>query len=267
MPNNPLPSGKLTGMFSPESVCYHEQIRGGMSWSMVVKRRFALRLTALADNANVALLAFNAQQPLDRYNMPDTLKAQHTFLLTAGHILYSDMGHALLSIIHDDCGWHDTVCGVSSRELVTEKYGTGSYQEKRNGWHRSGRELLLVELGKHGLGRRDLVANVNLFSKVAVDGDGNLQFTSHHSKAGDVVDLRADMDVLVVLAATQHVLDPSTVYAPVGVMAEIWECGIADENDICRQKRPENARGLDNTARCFYHRHQCQHHHAREVQP
>lgn len=267
MHNNPLPSGKLTGMFSPESVCYREEIRGGMSWSMVVKRGFALRLTALADNANVALLAFNAQQPLDRYNMPDTLKAQHTFLLTAGHILYSDMGHALLSIIHDTTGWHDTVCGISNRETVAQQYGNGTYQEKRNDWHRSGRELLLVELGKHGLGRRDLVANVNLFSKVATDQDGNLQFAANHSQRGDAIDLRADMDTLVVLAATQHVLDPSPVYAPVDVMAEIWECGLAGDDDICRQKRPENARGLDNTARCFYHKNPCLHHHAAEVQP
>lgn len=265
MHNTDLPSGKLTGMFSPASVCYREEIRGGMGWSMVVKRGFALRLTALADNANVALLAFNAQQPLDRYNMPDTLKAQHTFLLTAGHILYSDMGHALLSVIRDDCGWHDTVCGVSSREIVQQKYGAGSYQQKRNDWHRSGRELLLVELGKHGLGRRDLVANVNLFSKVAVDSDGNLQFAAQHSKAGDVVDLRADMDVLVVLATVQHVLDPSPVYAPASIQAEIWQCGIAGDDDLCRNKRPENARGLDNTASCFYHQNPCQHHHAGEV--
>jgi hypothetical protein len=238
-------------MFSPEQVCYSENLRGGMSWSMIVKRGYALRLTALADNANVALLAFNAQQPLERYNMPDTLKSQHTFLLTQGHILYSDMGHALLSIIHDSVGWHDTVCGVSTRAIVNAKYGEGTYQQQRNGWHRSGRDLLLVELGKHGLGRRDLVANVNLFSKVAVNDNGELAFASKHSNAGDVIDLRADMDVLVVLAATQHVLDPSPVYAPVGVTAEIWECGIAGDDDICRKARPENARGLDNTAHVF----------------
>ena len=98
----------MSTMYQQDLVCYREALRGGMSWSMVIKRGFALRLTAMADNANVALLAFNAQQPLDRYNMPDTLKAQHTFLLTQGHILYSDMGHALLSIIHDSVGWHDS---------------------------------------------------------------------------------------------------------------------------------------------------------------
>lgn len=259
MNNTPASSGDQTRKFSPALTCYREDIRGGMSWSTVIKRGFALRLTAQADNANVALLAFNAQQTLERYNMPDTLKAQHTFLLTQGHILYSDMGHALLSIIHDSVGWHDTVSGVSTREIVQEKYGDGSYQTLRNGWHRSGRELLLVELGKHGLGRRDLVANVNFFSKVGVDADGNMAFVPGHSKTGDVVDLRADSDTLVVLATTQHVLDPSPVYAPVGITAEIWECGVAGDNDICRLARPENARGLDHTAHLYCQKNSCQH--------
>lgn len=242
--------------YQQEKVCYRETLRGGMGWSIVIRRGFALRLTALADNANVALLVFNAQQPLDRYNMPDTLKCQHTFLLTQGHILYSDMGHALLSIVHDSVGWHDTVSGVSTREIVEKKYGEGTYQALRNDWHRNGRDLLLVELGKHGLGRRDLVANVNFFSKVATDSDGTMRFVPDHSKAGDVIDLRADMDVLVVLATVQHVMDPSAHYAPVGVTAEIWECGVAGDNDICRNARPENARGLEITASCF-----CQHSH------
>lgn len=240
--------------YSPDLVVHEEMLRGGMGWSFVVKRGHALRLTSQYEGANVSMLLFNADQLLDRYNMPDTLKCQHTFMLTKGHICYSDMGHALMSVIGDSTGWIDTVCGVSNRELLRERYGEGDYQEKRNDWIRNGRDLLLVELGKHGLNRRDLVANLNLFSKVSIDADGNMQYHPGHSQAGDYVDLRADMNVLVVLATVQHPLDPHPAYAPVDVKAEVWSCGLPAEDDVCRLSRPENARGLANTARCF-----CQH--------
>lgn len=240
--------------YSADLVVHEELLRGGMGWSFVVKRGHALRLTAQAASANVSLLLFNADQLLDRYNMPDTLKCQHTFMLTRGHICYSDMGHALMSIIGDSTGWIDTVGGVGNRELARRKYGEGDYQDRRNDWIRNGRDLLLVELGKHGLDRRDLVANLNLFSKVSVDAEGNMVFHDNHSKAGDCIDLRADMNVLVVLANAPHPLDPRPVYAPGDVKAEVWACGLAAEDDVCRLSRPENARGLANTARCF-----CQH--------
>ncbi|MDQ8037651.1 MAG: urea carboxylase-associated family protein [Pedobacter sp.] len=240
--------------YSADLVVHEDMLRGGMSWSFVVRRGHALRLTASAAGANTSLLMFNADQLLDRYNMPDTLKCQHTFMLTRGHICYSDMGHALMSVIGDSTGWIDTVSGVSNRTLVEAKYGKGDYQEKRNDWIRSGRDLLLVELGKHGLNRRDLVANLNVFSKVSTDAEGNLAFAEGHADEGDFVDLRADMNVLVVLANVQHPLDPNPAYAPVPVKAEIWQCGLADEDDVCRLSRAENARGLANTARCF-----CQH--------
>lgn len=242
--------------FAENRVVLDESLRGGMSWSLVLKRGNALRLTAQAAGANVAVLLFNADDRLDRYNMPDTLKCQHTFRLTTGHICYSDMGHALVSVIADRTGWIDTVGGLSTRESVRAKHGEGDYQSRRNDWLRNGRDLLLVELGKHGLGRRDLVANLNIFSKVSIDADGNMAFDNSHAPAGSTVDLRADMNVLVVLAVIPHPLDPNPVYAPVDVRAQVWECGLAAEEDVCRLSRPENARGLALTARCF-----CQHAH------
>ncbi len=239
----------------PDRVCMRELLLGGMSWSAVIRRGNALRLTALADGANVSLLLFNADQYLERYNMPDTLKAQHTFMLTRGHICYSDMGHALMSIIEDTCGWHDTVCGLSTHSMLAQRYGEHGYQAERNAWHRNGRDLLLVELGKHGLGKRDLVANINLFSKVSTDGEGNLYFDAEHARAGQCVDLRADMNVLVVAASAPHPLDPCPVYRTAPVQLEVWDCGLADAEDVCRLSRPENVRGLAYTQQYF-----CQHH-------
>jgi len=234
-----------------DTVAHRETLGGGESWSFRLQRGFALRLTDLEGGANVALLAFNAAEPLERYNMPDTLKAQHTFRLTRGHCLYSDMGHSLLSIIDDSLGWHDTVCGVADAQAVAAKYGVGRYQELRNDFHRNGYDRFLIELSKHGLGKRDLVANVNFFSKVTADGEGKIRFVPGHSGPGAHVDLRADMNVLLVLHTCPHPLDPSPDYAPKSVELTVWRCGLPAADDLCRGSRPENARGLENTRRCF----------------
>ena len=99
-----------------------ERLRGGQLWSRVLKRGEVLRLTDVEGGASVAALFFNADQPLERYNMPDTLKAQYTAKLTCGHVLMSDMGHAQLSITADTTGWHDPLGGHGNAELVRRKY-------------------------------------------------------------------------------------------------------------------------------------------------
>ena len=224
-----------------------ETLRGGAMRSLVVRRGTLLRLTDLAGGANIAALFFNAADPLERYNMPDTLKAQHTAYLTRGFVLYSDMGRVLLSVVADPCGWHDTLCGVTTARSTAAKYGSSSYQRDRNEFRRNGRDNLLVELGKHGLGKRDLSANVNFFSKVTVDEDGGLHFRPGNSRPGASVDLRAEMDVLAVLSTTPHPLDPSSVYAPSPVRLQVLRAAPPGPDDFCRNFRPENVRGFQNT--------------------
>src|SRR5690349_11223402 len=94
---------------SEERAVLREQIPGGAMWSYALARHDLLRITDLEGGANVALLLYNRDQLLERYNMPDTLKAQHTAFLTRGNALYSDMGRILCSIVADTSGWHDTV--------------------------------------------------------------------------------------------------------------------------------------------------------------
>jgi urea carboxylase-associated protein 2 len=154
--------------------------------------------------ANVSMLLYNAEEKLERYNMPDTLKAQHTAYLTTGNVCYSDMGRVMASVIDDRVGWHDTVCGLSDAELIMKKYGVSDYQSKSNGMYRNAKDGLLIELSKHGLGKRDLVPNINLFSKVIADESGTLSYIEGHSKASDFIDIRFDMNVLVVLSTAPH---------------------------------------------------------------
>ncbi len=236
---------------SSETILFEESLPGGGLWSWRLRRHTTLRITDLDGGANVGLMAYNAEQPLDRFNLPDTLKAQYTARLTRGHVLMSDLGHALLSITADSVGWHDPLGGHGHAALVKNKYGEATYQEKRNEWFRNAHDNFLIELGKYGLGRRDLVANINFFSRLDVDVAGKMKFHPGNSRAGDFVDLRAEMNVLVVLNTCQHPLDPNPAYAPRPVKLTVRETPPPGASDFCRNFRDENQRSFILTERLF----------------
>ncbi len=123
-------------------------LHGASTWSHVLKRGTALRLTAVADHANVGALFLNADNPAERLNLPDTLKAQHIARLTAGAVLYSDMGRILCSITEDTLGWHDPLGGCSDAAMVAAKYGALSYQQAHNDWHQNALDGFLHRAGQ-----------------------------------------------------------------------------------------------------------------------
>ncbi|GAB4167272.1 MAG: urea carboxylase-associated family protein [Terrimicrobiaceae bacterium] len=228
---------------------YSEDLPGGAMWSMRVRRGRRLRLTALAPGANVSALFYNAEAPLDRLNLPDTLKALHTAKLHAGHVLMSDMGRSLVSIVEDTLGWHDPLGGAITAEAVEKKFGRKDYQAARNEFHRNALDNFLIELSKHGLGEADVVANVNFFSRVTVDDLGRMRFYDDHAPLGASITLRADMDVLVVLANCPHPMHPGGNYPRIPVHLEVLEGVVATSDDFCRNFRPECARAMALTER------------------
>jgi urea carboxylase-associated protein 2 len=216
-------------------------------WSGVISRGKVLRLTDLEGGANVGLLLYNADLTVERYNMPDTLKGQHIFYLRHPYCLHSDMGRVLASITADTVGWHDTVGGCSDAASVAATYGVKTYQSARNEFYRNGRDCFLIELAKWGLGKRDLMPNLNLFSKVVADEAGRLSFVAGHAKAGDHVDLRFEMNTLVVLNTCQHPFDPDPQYHPRSVKLEVFRTAPPALDDPCRLSRPENQRAFQST--------------------
>jgi urea carboxylase-associated protein 2 len=229
------------------SETYEALIDGGKHWSFTVRAGMQLRLIDTEGGANAGMLLYNPQNPLERYNAPDTLKCQHTFKLTRGHCLYSDMGRIFCSIIEDTVGWHDTVCGTTTKNIVAERWGERSYQEYRNDWTQNGHDAFLVEGGKYGLGRRDLCANVNWFSKAAVAEDGTLTFEPGNSLAGQYLDLRFEMDSLVLLHTCPHPLNTAAQYPRSPVLLRFSRALPVGADDFCLNSRPENARGFANT--------------------
>ncbi len=230
---------------------YQTTIPGGSHWSLRLRKGTQLTLTDLEGGANVGMLFYNPEDLLERYNAPDTLKCQHTFKLTKGNCLYSDMGRIFCSIVEDSLGWHETVCGNISNEKVKALWGGANYQDAGNDWQLSGYSSFLVELAKYGLGVKDMASNLNLFSKVAVNKEGELSLSENHSEVGSKITLRFEMDTLLVLHTCPHPMSTEKEYPSKPVGIEISDAPPVSEDDCCLTHCSENTRGFENNR--LYH--------------
>ena len=219
----------------------------GEKWSGNIGRGKYIHFKSLGDNANVSLLMYNLRDTSERYNMPDTLKAQYTAYLTKGNVLMSDNGRVFASIVEDTCGWHDTISGYTTRQMTDVRYGISKYQQDRNDWLRSGEENFKVELVRNNLGPRDLVPCVNLFAKVYCEDDGSMHYDTNNCKKDMTVTLRTEMDVVLLLSNTPNALDESTLYPSVPIQIDIYNAPPVDLLDPCVTHRQENYRAFENT--------------------
>ncbi|MFI9387918.1 DUF1989 domain-containing protein [Kutzneria sp. NPDC052558] len=221
-------------------VLVSHEIPAGAAWSVLVRAGRELRLTALGPGANCSTLLFAAHHPVDRLNVPDTLKAQMSAVIRPPMVLMSDRGLALCSVTGSSLAWHDALCGHSTDAHV----GPSSYQQDGNNWRRSARTGLLSELRKHGRDTADLHGCVNFFAKAATSDDaaGSLSFEPDHALANDWVALRAEIDVLAVLSTAPHPLDPR--WNPQPVRVEVLSIPPAGPDDPSWAFRAESERAL-----------------------
>ena len=226
---------------------WSKTLKPGEKWSGNIGKGKYIHFKALGEDANVSMLLYNMRDLTERYNMPDTLKAQYTAHLTKGNVLMSDNGRVFASIVEDSLGWHDSISGYTTRKLTDEKYGKTLYQDKRNDWYRSGDENFQMELIRNNLTMRDMVPCVNLFSKVYVDEDGSMHYVNGHCTKGSTVTLRTEMDILIILSNTPNPLNESTTYPSVPVTVEVYDAPEVDLLDECVNHRPENYRAFENT--------------------
>lgn len=234
-----------------DRIVWDETIPGGAYWTRVVRRGTTLRIVDLEGSRGVALLAYNADDPTERYNAADTVKIQNMIYLTKGRVVFSDLGRVLFSITEDTSGHHDTFGGLGTPATNLARYGEGSYQRLRNGCHRDGRTNLVAALGRHGLGPRDIVPNLNLFTRVRVLPDGGLEWVPGCEKPGAFIDLRAEMNVLVALSNTPHPLCPAPTYDPKPLRLVVWHAPEPAADDLCRNFSEEARRGFRNTEEIF----------------
>jgi urea carboxylase-associated protein 2 len=241
MPILPPVADDLPADVRSDGLLWEERIAGGGYASRRLPRGARTRLIDVDGDACASILIFNAEMPTERLNVADTVKIQWNAYLGAGKLLLSDMGRVLMSIVEDDAQTHDAFCGASSPTTNARAYGDGS----NSGPYPSARDRLLLGAAKHGLGRRDVHPCINLFKGVTIAADGATVPVLRPFAPGRSVTLRAEMDVILVIANCPHVLDPRPwVVTPLRVTA--WRGAIASGDDPIRNATPEGRRAFLN---------------------
>ncbi|HKP94361.1 MAG TPA: urea amidolyase associated protein UAAP2 [Fibrobacteria bacterium] len=208
----------------PGNAVHDEVLPAGKGWLHPLKAGQYFRILDLEGNQAVDTLFFSAADTADRYDAVATIRNQGNIFLTTGTRLLSSEGNVLLTITADTCGRHDTLGGACSAESNTVRYAL----EKRH--MHSCRDSFLLEMAgsarkapPHGLTKRDLAGNINFFMNVPVTPEGRLAFADGVSAPGKYVEMRAEMDVIVLISNCPQLNNPCNAYNPTPVRLLVWD--------------------------------------------
>ncbi|BCM24615.1 urea amidolyase associated protein UAAP2 [Methyloradius palustris] len=212
----------VESQLTPENAVLDQVCNSGDPWMAEIKKGQIFRILDLEGNQAVDTLFYSAANPEERYSAVDTIARQAKLYLTTGSVLYSSEGNAMLTIIADTCGRHDTLGGACAAESNTVRYAL----DKRP--MHSCRDTFMhalntCECATHrNMSKRDITANINFFMNVPVTADGVLSFADGISGAGKYVEMRAEMDVVVLISNCPQLNNPCNAYNPTPVRLLVW---------------------------------------------
>jgi len=200
----------------PAAASHDAVVQAGDGWTHLVRAGEHLRIVDLDGNQAVDTLFYDAHDHAERYSAQDTIRAQGAIYLTTGSRLLTGSGRSLMTIVADTVGRHDTLGGACSQESNVVRYG-----EHTRHMHAC-RQTFLAEALAHGLEKRDLTHNINFFMNVPVTPEGGLSFEDGLSEPGKYVELRADVDTLVLISNCPQLNNPCNAYDPTPVRLLVW---------------------------------------------
>ena len=190
-----------------------EVVPAKSSWSGIVKKGQRLRITDLEGQQAVDFLCYNNNDRSDRYSATNTVKVQGNVYVGLGSILYSDSGTALLEVVEDTIGRHDTVYGCCSNPNNMLRYGVETTESCYTNFE--------AELAKLGMGKEAIVPNVNWFMSVPVLEDGSAGVDNVVLRTNSYVTLLAKTDTLAVLSNCPQMHNPCNGFNPTPVRIQL----------------------------------------------
>jgi urea carboxylase-associated protein 1 len=205
--------------FTSDTALFREVVPAGEPFMRTLKKGQVVRILDLEGNQAVDTLFYNANNTEERYDASQTIRQQGNLYITSGSRLLSNDGNLMLTVIADTCGRHDTLGGACSAESNTVRYALEKH------YMHSCRDSFIMALAEHdqGMSKRDLPSNINFFMNVPVTSDGKLTFADGISAAGRYVEMRAEMDVLILISNCPQLNNPCNAYNPTPIEVLVWD--------------------------------------------
>ncbi|MBQ0758700.1 MAG: DUF1989 domain-containing protein [Gammaproteobacteria bacterium] len=202
-----------------DTAVFREVVWAGDYYLGKVTAGQTFRILDLEGNQAADTLFYCVDDPSERYSATDTIREQHNVYLTAGSVLRSNQNRAMLEIVADTCGRHDTLGGACATESNTVRYDLEKrcMHACRDSWM-----LAIAEKPEYGLSKRDITHNINFFMNVPVTEDGGLSFADGISAAGKYVELKALVDVYVLISNCPQLNNPCNAYNPTPIEYLVW---------------------------------------------
>ncbi len=216
-------SRMVESTLEPTAAVLDEIVPAGAPWMGTVRKGQYFRIVDLEGNQAVDTLFYSAADTSERYSAQDTIRAQGGLYLTSGTRLLSNTGSVMLDIVADTCGRHDTLGGACSAESNTVRYAI----EKRHMHSCRDNFLAAIARSECGITKRDLPSNINFFMNVPVTPAGRLTFADGVSAAGRYVEMRAAMDVIVLISNCPQLNNPCNAYNPTPIRLMVWNAAAA----------------------------------------
>jgi urea carboxylase-associated protein 1 len=204
----------------PDQATRRTVVDAGDYFIGVVESGQVFRIMDLHGNQAADTLFYSARDPRERYSAVDTIREQGNVYLTTGSKLRSSENRVMLEIVADTCGRHDTLGGACATESNTVRYDLEKrcMHACRDSWM-----LAVAEHPEYGISKRDITHNINFFMNVPITEDGGLTFEDGISAPGKYVEMRAEMDVVVLISNCPQLNNPCNGYNPTPVEVLVWD--------------------------------------------
>ncbi len=213
----------IESQLDPETAVVDEICAAGEPWVKLVMQGQVFRIVDLGGNQAVDTLFYSASRATERYSATNTIRRQQMLYLTTGSMLYSNCGNVMLTIVSDTCGRHDTLGGACAAESNTVRYGLDKFPMhscRDNFLHALAHDPACEHLG---MSKRDLPSNINFFMNVPVTAEGGLEFLDGLSAPGKYVEMKAEMDVVVLISNCPQLNNPCNAYNPTPIRLLVWD--------------------------------------------